>query len=63
MLPALCDGPNEASGAAHLFVAQFWLPGKLHLFGAFAKVRKVTSSFVMSVRLHGKTLLSPDGFS
>jgi len=49
-LPALCDGPNEASGDAYLFVTQFWRPHKLHLLGAFAKARKVTISFVMSIR-------------
>jgi hypothetical protein len=35
----------------------------LLLLGAFAKLRKATISFVMSVCPHGKTRLPPDGFS
>jgi hypothetical protein len=31
--------------------------------GAFAKLRKATISFAMSVRSHGKTRLPLDGFS
>ena len=37
--------------------------GRPSFLGDFAKLRKVTLSFVMSVRPHGTTRLSLDGFS
>ena len=44
-----------SGNAAHVYTAA--------ILGAFAKLRKATSSFVMSVRPHGTTRSPLDGFS
>jgi len=40
-----------------------WDFDQIYFLGAFAKLRKATISFVMSVRPHGITRLPLDGFS
>jgi len=47
----------------HLFPARFPTKTYMHFLGAFAKLRKGTASFVLSVCPHGTTRLPLDGFS
>jgi len=43
--------------------APLWDFDQIYFLGAFAKLRKVTVGFVMSVRPHGTIRLPLDGFS
>ena len=46
-----------------LFIIIYYVPTPTSILGAFAKLRKATISFVVSVRPHGTTRFPLEGFS